>query len=128
MKLLDTTFLIDLHREWSENAPGSAMQYLRMNDREEFLISVVTILEFLEGYADEREGERFLEPFDRVEVTEEIARIGGRTRRKLRQVGTMIGDYDILIAATAIATSSDLVSEDDHMRRVEGLSLVYYRS
>lgn len=63
MKILDTCFLLHLHREWTKGQPGPAIQYLENQADQDFGISVVTLLEFLEGYANMADGRRFLEPF-----------------------------------------------------------------
>ena len=70
MKILDTCFLIHLQREWTRGESGAARSYLEREVDEEFCVSVVTVLEFLEGYRQPGDGERFLEPFLRLEVTD----------------------------------------------------------
>lgn len=129
MRILDTPILIDLQREWARGKRGPAYRYLSRRYGEEFRISVMTALEFLEGYAQPADGERFLEPFPRLEVTERVAEIGSRIRRSLRQAGEMIGDFDILIAATALATDLPLVTDNArHFEGVDGLSVESYRA
>ena len=63
MKLLDTDFLIDLQRELTGDEEGPARRFLREQEDEKFAISVIAMLEFLEGYSHTRDGEDFLEPF-----------------------------------------------------------------
>jgi predicted nucleic acid-binding protein len=128
MMLLDTSFLIDLQREWVREQPGVATSLLRTNDTEEFAISVVAAIEFLEGYDTIREGEKFLEPYRWIDVTPGVARTASRIRRTLRQNGTIIGDFDILIAATSLELEARLVAADTgHFEVVEGLQLESYR-
>ncbi|NNC88486.1 MAG: type II toxin-antitoxin system VapC family toxin [Akkermansiaceae bacterium] len=128
MKLLDTSVLIHLQREWTRDEDGPVHAYLRDHGSEEFSISVITSLEFLEGYAQVAEGERFLEPFPQIEVTRGVARSASRIRRSLRQRGEMIGDFDILIAATALVAGVPLVTDNtQHFERVEGLVMERYR-
>jgi tRNA(fMet)-specific endonuclease VapC len=128
VKLLDTDFLIDLQRERVADVPGPAHRFLERHADEEFAVSVVSVLEFLEGYDAVRDGEAFLEPFDRIEVGERIARRGSRIRRTLRRQGTSIGDFDILIAATAFEMDAELVTANaPHFERVKGLSVAGYR-
>ena len=127
MKLLDTCFLIHLQREWTRGEPGPAHGYLERPSEDEYAVSVVTTLEFLEGYRHPRDAERFLEPFRQIDVNSEIARVGGRIRRDLRERGEMIGDFDILIAATALSAELPLVTENNrHFQRVEGLVIESY--
>ena len=129
MKILDTSFLIFLQREWSRGETGAARRYLAQDESEEFRISVISALEFLEGYRQTGDGERFLEPFPQLEVTEGVARIASRIRRTLRQRGAMIGDFDILIAATALLAGIPIVTDNiRHFERVDGLVVETYRS
>jgi tRNA(fMet)-specific endonuclease VapC len=127
MKVLDTTFLIDLQRELAAGEPGPAQQFLTLHEDDEFAISVISMLEFLEGYERTKDGEDFLEPFVRLEVNENVCRIGSRVRRYLRRQGKSIGDFDILIAATALEAEAELVTSDrGHFERVPQLRLVNY--
>ena len=87
MKILDTCFLIHLQREWARGIPGRARRYLEGGGGEEYAISTVTVLEFLEGYKQAGDGERFLDPFPQLDVNSGVARIGSRIRRKLRERG-----------------------------------------
>jgi predicted nucleic acid-binding protein len=108
--------------------PGPATRYLERHAGEEFGVSVITTLEFLEGYQSPADGERFLDPFPQLAVTTDVARIGSRIRRDLRQRGEMIGDFDVLIAATALETGRVLVTDNTrHFERVEGLLVEGYR-
>ena len=128
MKLLDTCFLIQLQREWVLKQPGPAVRYLERHAGEQFGVSVIATLEFLEGYRNPADGERFLDPFPQLVVTSQAARIGSRIRRDLRQKGEMIGDFDILIAATALETGRILVTDNArHFERIEGLAVETYR-
>jgi len=126
--ILDTSFLIDLQREWVRAEAGAATRFLRIHDRDEFAISVAAVIEFLEGYEILRDGERFLEPFEWIDVTPRIARTASRVRRTLRQSGNPIGDFDILIAATTIEFQGNLVTADvGHFEIIENLMLAPYR-
>ncbi len=128
MKLLDTCFLIHLQREWVRGEFGPARRYVRNEENEQFSISVITALEFFEGYRQLGDGERFLEPFPQLEVTEGVARVASRIRRTLRQQGEPIGDFDVLIAATALAAGLPVVTDNTrHFERVDGLLVESYR-
>jgi tRNA(fMet)-specific endonuclease VapC len=127
LKVLDTCFLVSLQREWARGTTGPARQYLERGSTEEYAISTVTVLEFLEGYRNPAEGERFLEPFPRLEVNSRVAQVGSRIRRGLRGQGEPIGDFDLLIAATALAAGLPLVTANiNHFQRVEGLVIDRY--
>jgi predicted nucleic acid-binding protein len=128
MKFLDTCFLIDLQKEWAKQEQGVATGYLNAHREEEFAVSVVAVLEFLEGYDELADGERFLAPFRQVEISSKAARIGSRVRRSLRKSGLLICDFDILIASTAIEAGVSLVTDNSrHFQRIEGLRVESYR-
>lgn len=128
MKLLDTCFLIHFQREWVRKIPGVATRYLENHANEEFGIPVVAALEFMEGYDQVADAEHFLAPFRQLAVTMEVARAGSRIRRSLRMRGEMIGDFDILIAATALNAGLPLVTDNTrHFERVEGLVVEKFR-
>jgi predicted nucleic acid-binding protein len=82
--ILDTSFLIGLQREWLRNESNVATRFLRIHDSDEFSISVVSAVEFLEGYEILRDGERLLKPFEWIDATSNIARTASRIRRKIR--------------------------------------------
>ncbi len=128
MKLLDTCFMIHLQREWVRKQEGPAKAYLQRHGQEEFVLSSISVLEFLEGYARPAEGQGFLSAFPTLAVTAEVAVIGSRLRRKLRERGERIGDFDILIAATALHAGLTLVTDNTrHFERIEGLLIEGYR-
>ena len=129
MKLVDTDFLIDLQREWANESPGPAMAFLHMHEGTALAVSTVSVLEFLEGYEHPGAGARLLEAYQRRPVTESVARRGSRLRRTLRTEGRMIGDFDVLIAATALDVGVPLVTANTtHFQRVEGLVVEAYRN
>ena len=128
MKLLDTCFLIQLQREWVLKQPGPAVRYLERHAGEQFGVSVIATLEFLEGYQRPADGERFLDPFPQLPVTMQVARTGSRIRRELRRKGELIGDFDILIAATALEAGMIMVTDNArHFEPIEGLVVEAYQ-
>ena len=128
MKLVDTDLLIDLQREYVKGEPGPAMAFLRAHEGVALAISTVSVLEFLEGYGHPHAGERLLEAYVRLPVTDSVARRGSRLRRTLRAAGQMIGDFDVLIAATALDAGVPLVTANvTHFKRVQGLEVETYR-
>ena len=128
MKLLDTGLLIDLQRERGAGGSGPAHRYLAQGGGEEYCISTITALEFLESYAHLADGERFLAAFPQLDINAEVSRLGSRIRRDLRLRGEPIGDFDVLIAATALSAGLPLVTDNlRHFQRVEGLVVEGYR-
>jgi len=125
--MLDTCFLIDLQRELRKRVVGRAGNFLQERAQVHFSISVISVTEFLEGFQHSVEGERFLRPYARVDVDSTVAAQAAIIRRDLRLRGNLIGDFDILIAATALCENIPLVTKNiDEFKRVAGLELVTY--
>ena len=126
--ILDTSFLIDLQREFHSRKHGPACQFLELHSKSRFHISIISVIEFLEGFDEQSQGEVLLRSFSWIEVDVEIARHAASIRRNLRQKGTLIGDFDILIASTALVHGQALVTDNqDHFGRVNDLEVIDYR-
>ncbi len=127
--ILDTTFLIDLHREAVRNEPAKAFTFLERNADAPMRISIITYAEFAEGFSAESY-DRFLElvsPYEVVDISKPIAWKYAQLSRDLRKQGSRIGDNDLWIAATAIDSGAPLVTRDNrHFPRVAGLTLLSY--
>jgi predicted nucleic acid-binding protein len=80
------------------------------------------------GFSDPAKGSRCLSPFKQIDFDAQMGRLGSQIRRHLRQNGCLIGDFDILIAATAIQMGEPLVTANiEHFKRVPGLECIAYR-
>lgn len=127
MKLLDTCFLIDLNRELKTGAVGNAQRFIESHTKETFAISAITVTEFLEGFAEPAIGEKLLRPFHWLDLGADTARLAATIRRDLRMRGQMIGDFDIMIAATARTAEIPLVTNNvAHFSRVPDLVIESY--
>jgi len=94
-------------------------------------LSVVALAELYEGVyysRDPVESEAklndFLESVSIVGMDESTAKIFGRERGRLRAEGMLIGDMDLLIAATALRYNLTLLTNNRrHFDRIEGLQM-----
>ncbi len=68
---------------------------------------------------------KFLDRIDVVAVDEPVCRIFARERGQLRAAGTPVGDFDLLIGATALRHNLTLLTNNRrHFERVQGLTIV----
>ena len=95
-------------------------------------LSIVSMAELYQGVfystypdANERALREFLADIDIVTVDDEVCRIFATERGRLRVAGTPIGDFDLLIGATAIRHNLTLLTNNRrHFDRVQGLSII----
>ena len=96
-------------------------------------ISVISIAELYDGIfggADPARKEQELLAFlargiDRLDVDAATATLFARERSRLRRAGTPIGDFDLLIGATALRHNLTLLSNNRrHFLRIPGLNLI----
>lgn len=94
-------------------------------------LSIVSLAELWEGvfYSSDAEGnERHLQNFLRgvsvIGIDEQICRIFGKERGRLRERKKILGDFDLLIGATALHHGLVLLSNNRrHFELIEGLQL-----
>ena len=95
-------------------------------------LSIVSLAELYDGVfgatdpeKSERALSRFLERIDVLAVDEPVCRIFARERGRLRAAGIPIGDFDLLISATAIRHDLTLLTNNRrHFERVQGLDII----
>ena len=95
-------------------------------------ISIVSLAELYQGvfYAtdpvgNERALRDFLAPIPVVPLDDETCRIFARERGRLKALGTPIGDFDLLIGATALRHNFTLLSNNRrHFERIAGLNII----
>ena len=95
-------------------------------------ISIVSLGELYEGEfnstnpeAEIRTLQSFLNGVEVIPLDDATCRIFARERSRLRASGTLIGDMDILIGATALRHDLTLLSNNRrHFERLEGLRII----
>ena len=95
-------------------------------------VSIISVAELYEGIfraTNPEEAERALKDFlsdvTVLNIDEEVARIFGQERARLRQVGMPMSDLDLLIAATALRHDLTLLTADRDFERVENLTTIF---
>ncbi len=103
MYLIDTDWVID-YLDGDDEVVRRVKQLLPSG----IGISVVSLAELFEGVAYSRNPVAsesllrvFLDDLDVVPLDEDVCRLFGVERGRLRSTGTMIGDFDLLIGCTA---------------------------
>lgn len=127
MTLLDSDTLSAI-LSGRQGALYNAKDYLRKNSHLSF--SAITEFEVLRGLKwknADRQIDRFVQvcrTSDIRPVTSVIVEIASNVHVPLRRNGVMIGDADILIAATAIAADCPLATNNvRHFSRIDGLQI-----
>lgn len=111
MNLLDTDIVIELLRE-KKFETGN--------------ISVITLIEVLRGIEAKRVSkikELLEESFNVINLNNEAIEAYCNLYRKLKEMGILIPDADLLLAATAISHNLTLKTKDEHFKRLVELGL-----
>ncbi len=124
--LIDTDWVID-HLNQIERVVNR-LKELRPQG---LALSIVSLAELYEGVHYSRNPEQsqqafdaFLEDVSVLGIDEEICKIFGRERGRLRREGKLIGDFDLLIAATGLHYGLTVLTNNrQHFERVEGLEI-----
>ena len=127
--LLDTSVLIELIRQ-----KEIAWSFIGSHKKDVFFTSNICVAEIFEGiYREKNENisrkkeffEILLKSFEVLDFDKEQAEIAGRVRAKLSSTGKLIGDLDILIAASAISLGAILLTYNPkHFKRIDNLQVV----
>ena len=127
-------YLIDT--DWVINHPKGEKRVVRKLEElapEGMAMSVISLAEIYEGVYYSRDPAKsqqllkeFLAPDLKVlNVDQEVCKIFGRERGKLRQQNKMISDFDLLIASTCLYYSLTLLTNNRrHFDMVEGLNIL----
>ena len=94
-------------------------------------VSVVTLAEVYEGIsqspdavAEELAFLRFLGGFEVLGLGDEICKLFGFERARLRSAGTLIGDFDLLIGCTAVVHDLTVLTNNRrHFERIADIEL-----
>ena len=122
--LIDTDWVID-----HLNQIDRVVNRLKELRPQGLAISVISLAELYEGIHYSRHPEQsqqaleaFLEDVSVLGIDEEICQLFGRERGRLLRAGQLIGDFDLLIAATGLHYRLTVLTNNrQHFERVEGL-------
>lgn len=124
--LIDTDWIIH-YLNGTERVVGKLLSL-----REQGLaVSIISIAELYEGVysstdpaGSERALRDFLSGVSILSIDEEISKIFGRERGRLRRRGRIVGDLYLLIASTSLHHKLTLLTDNKaHYEAVEGLTL-----
>jgi len=125
--LVDTSWTVG-HLRGNEEV-SQRLLYL---GKEGLAVSIISVAELYEGIfrsrnplGDESKLTNFLSGVTVLGINEEICKVFGRERARLRQSGVLIGDLDLLIASTALYYSLTLLTADRDFEMVESLTTIF---
>ncbi len=121
MLLLDTSFLVEYEAELVTDTLGPARRLLRSVPFEPVAISVITLGEFAEGFANIHQVEAFLSRFRMIPLSRSIAYKTAAMQAHLPQ---RLGENDAWIAATAMAYHAELAGRERAFTRVPRLKYI----
>jgi tRNA(fMet)-specific endonuclease VapC len=124
--LIDTDWVID-----HLNAIERVVTRLKALRPHGLALSIISLAELDEGVQYSRDPEQsqraldaFLEDVSVLGIDEEVCKIFGRERGRLRKAGQLIGDFDLLIAATGLHYGLTVLTNNrQHFERVKGLPI-----
>lgn len=126
MYLLDTDILI-----YSLKGNEAVLRYVENRQHDPMQISIISLMELYYGaHKSERSAanlarvRRIENSFDILQVDRSIAETFGMIKSDLESQGTQLDDFDLVIAATALAFNLTMVTNNEkHFQRVHGLRL-----
>lgn len=92
------------------------------------MISVAEIYDGIFGSRNPARHEEIFKEFltgvDVLDITEAVSRKFGELRNSLRKKGELIGDFDLLIASTALMNNLVLLTDNvKHYEKIKGLKI-----
>lgn len=124
--LVDTDWVIDHF-----NRVGAVTQRLQELQRQGLAVSIISVAELWEGVHFSKNPERSqatLEEFPSgvvvLGIDDEICKRFGQMRGSLRGQGKIVGDFDLLIASSALRHNLTLLTNNRrHFEGIEGLRM-----
>ena len=125
--LVDTDWVIDYFNDCEDIVQRlQELQHLAG-----LALSIISLAELYEGVSYSRapeEDEAALQDFLRgvtlLNIDERTCQVFGKERGRLRAAGLMIGDFDLLIGATALRHNLTLLTNNRrHFERIDGLRI-----
>jgi len=125
--LIDTDWIIHYL-----NGNNEIVEKIKSLERGILAASVVSLAELYEGvyYSTNPEGneealENFLSGISILGIEDNVCKVFGKERGRLRQSKKIIGDFDLLIASTCIYHRLTLLTNNRrHYEMVDGLSIL----
>jgi tRNA(fMet)-specific endonuclease VapC len=124
--LIDTDYVIDHF-----NRVVPTVEHLHELQEKGLAVSIISVAELWEGVYFSKDPtrsevmlEEFLSGVFLLGIDEEICRRFGQLRGSLRRHGRIIGDFDLLIAASALRHNLTLLTNNlRHFENIEGLRI-----
>lgn len=124
--LVDTDWVID-----HLNGVGAATQRLRELEPQGLAVSIISVAELWEGVLFSRDRKRteamfrqFIENMVVVGIDDETCQRFGQVRGTLRKKGKLVGDLDLLIAASSLRHNLILLTNNRrHFENIDGLRI-----
>ena len=127
--ILETTFLVDLEREFLSANPGRCCRFLEQQAGTRFFLTHTVAGELACGIAlaERDRWEGLVARFHVLAHTDEVDWQYGQLFRHLKRQGQLFGANDLWIAATALTYKLPLVTRNlAHFERVPGLDVRPY--
>lgn len=130
MPVLDTSFIVDLLRGKKE-----ALQKLAEMEVQEIPLSTteINVLELYRGaylsrktHQNLEEIRKLLECFQVLELEQSVYEVFASLSARLLSEGKPVGAFDELIAAITLLQEEQIVTRDEHFKKVPGLELISY--
>jgi len=125
--LIDTDWIIHYL-----NGNSRIVEKIRLLEKEGLAASVISVAELYEGIyystnpaGNEKALNDFLSGISTLGIEDEVCKVFGKERGRLRPEKKMIGDFDLLIASTCLHRKLTLLTNNRrHYEMVDGLNIL----